>query len=642
MTFFKIIAKEFIKHSWFLLFLFFAIFIFSIVYISIPLWEKKIFDNLILNELRKEKEISENVIDKIVKYAGKDSLTEKLKDTKFIKYSVDLLEILNTKDTNYVYSVALINNQSYILIDASKEDRMNPLDIFEFLPEELPVIHKAILSLKPQYKVINSINTVGITFYYPFKDKKNTTYLLVIDYNFNKIKEINDFLSVIRKVSIFFIILTLIIFNTLIFFIIKTSYYKRKSFIDSLTNIYNKNYLEYISELTDLKNYIVAAIDIDFFKKVNDTYGHAIGDIVLRTVAENIKKNLREEDILIRYGGEEFVILVRKERKNKIEIILNVFERLRENIENLKIFITEKDYIKVTISIGVFLNTDKEKSLYAAIKKADIALYKSKSKGRNRIEIYDEEKDYINSLITITEVKNAVDENKIFCYYQPIIDLKTNLVSHYEALVRMEDKNGNIITPYSFLTAIEHTFVYTKLTKAVIDYNIEILKKYSDIKVSINLKPADILNRSTVDYLVDIAKNKDIVSRLFFEIIETEDLLAYEEILKVIGQLKKVGYKICLDDFGSGYSNFVYLLRLNIDYLKLDANLIKNINTDKVSFEVVKLILQFCKNMKIKTIAEFAENEDILNVLRYIGIDYGQGYYFSKPKPIEEFINQAK
>ncbi len=642
MTFFKIIAKEFIKHSWFLLFLFFAIFIFSIVYISIPLWEKKIFDNLILNELRKEKEISENVIDKIVKYAGKDSLTEKLKDTKFIKYSVDLLEILNTKDTNYVYSVALINNQSYILIDASKEDRMNPLDIFEFLPEELPVIRKAILSLKPQYKVINSINTVGITFYYPFKDKKNTTYLLVIDYNFNKIKEINDFLSVIRKVSIFFIILTLIIFNTLIFFIIKTSYYKRKSFIDSLTNIYNKNYLEYISELTDLKNYIVAAIDIDFFKKVNDTYGHAIGDIVLRTVAENIKKNLREEDILIRYGGEEFVILVRKERKNKIEIILNVFERLRENIENLKIFITEKDYIKVTISIGVFLNTDKEKSLYAAIKKADIALYKSKSKGRNRIEIYDEEKDYINSLITITEVKNAVDENKIFCYYQPIIDLKTNLVSHYEALVRMEDKNGNIITPYSFLTAIEHTFVYTKLTKAVIDYNIEILKKYSDIKVSINLKPADILNRSTVDYLVDIAKNKDIVSRLFFEIIETEDLLAYEEILKVIGQLKKVGYKICLDDFGSGYSNFVYLLRLNIDYLKLDANLIKNINTDKVSFEVVKLILQFCKNMKIKTIAEFAENEDILNVLRYIGIDYGQGYYFSKPKPIEEFINQAK
>lgn len=641
MIFLKIIVKEIIKHSWFLLFLIFTVFIFSIVYISIPIWEKRIFDNLILNELRKEKEISENIINKIIKYADGHSLLEKLNDTIFIKYSTDLLDTLNTTYTNYVYIVVFINNQSYILVDASKKDKMNPLDIFEFLPEEIPVINKAISTLEPQYKVINSINTIGITFYYPFR-YKDVNYLLVIDYSFNKIKEIKDLLSIIKKIAISFIILTLVILNTLIFFIIKTSYYKRKSFIDNLTNIYNRSYLEYISELIDLKNYIVAVVDVDFFKKVNDTYGHAIGDIVLKTLAENIRKNLREEDIVIRYGGEEFVLLIRKDRQNKIESILNVFERLREHIENLKIFITKKDYIKVTISIGVFLNTDKEKSLSSAIKKADIALYKSKSKGRNRIEIYDEEKDSIPSIISVMEVKDAINENRIFCYYQPIIDLKTNLVPHYEALVRMKDKNGNIITPYNFLTAIENTFVYTKLTKAVIDYNIEILEKYPDIKVSINLKPADILNRSTIDYLLNIAKNKDIVSRLSLEIVETEDLLAYTEILKIISQLKEVGYKICLDDFGSGYSNFVYLLRLNIDYLKLDANLIKNITTDKVSFEVVKLIVQFSKNMKIKTVAEFVENEDILKVLKYIGVDYGQGYYFSKPKPIEEFINQAK
>ncbi len=642
MTFFKITLKEFIEHRWFLLFLFFTTFIFFLIYISIPVWEKRIFDSIILNEFNKEKEISRNIIDKINEYAAEDSFIEKVNDIKFIKYSTDLLEVLNTSYTNYIYIVAIVKNKSYILIDASKKDRMKPLDIFEFLPEEIPVINKAISNLEPQYKVIKSVNTIGITFYYPFKDKKNLAYLLVIDYSFNKIKEINDFLSTIKKVSIFFIILTLIVLNTLIFFIIKTSYYKRKSFIDNLTRVYNKNYLEYISELIELKNYVVAVIDLDFFKKVNDTYGHAIGDIVLKTVAENIKKSLREEDILIMYGGEEFVVLIRKNRQNKFESIINVFERLREHVENLKIFITENDYIKLTISIGVFLNTDKEKSLSSSIKKADIALYKAKSKGRNRIEIYDEEKDSIHPLITAMEVKDAIDENRVFCYYQPIVDLTTNLVSHYEVLVRIKDKNGNIITPYSFLPSVEHTFIYTKLTKVVIDFNLKILKKYKDIKVSINLKPSDILNRSTIDYLLDIAKDNNIVSRLIIEIVETEDILAYEDILRVINQLKDVGYKISLDDFGSGYSNFAYLLRLDIDYLKLDANLIKNITTDRVSFEVVKLIVQFSKNMKIKTIAEFVENEDILKVLKYIGVKYGQGYYFSKPKPIDEFINQAK
>jgi EAL domain-containing protein (putative c-di-GMP-specific phosphodiesterase class I) len=169
--------------------------------------------------------------------------------------------------------------------------------------------------------------------------------------------------------------------------------------------------------------------------------------------------------------------------------------------------------------------------------------------------------------------------------------------------------------------------------------NYNILKKHKNLKVSINLKQADVLNRSIADYLLSISKEKDIAERMLIEIVETEDLLDYEESLEIIKQLKGAGYSICLDDFGSGYSNFVYLLRLNIDYLKIDANLIKNIVNDNVSSEVVKMIDQFCKKMKIKTIAEYVENEEILRIIKELDIDYVQGYLFSKPKPIEETID---
>ncbi|ACD67200.1 MAG TPA: bifunctional diguanylate cyclase/phosphodiesterase [Sulfurihydrogenibium sp.] len=636
MNFIRVFFREIQRYSVLLLFVIFSILSFLLVFISLPLIENITYKYIIKKDLEKEDQISANIIKKLTNYQEDISLIEKISTNKtFFKIASDMLEVLLTENTSYVYAIYFNNGKSFILIDVSKKDRMKTNDLFEFLQEETPVIKKALESGQYQYLIHTSVKTIGLTFYKPFKDKKNIDYLLVIDYSIEKISYISQLISVLKTFILLFIFAGLVIINVIIFLALKASYYKQRSFTDNLTGLYNRNYLQHIMDF----KYIIALIDIDYFKKINDTYGHAIGDKVLKSVANTMKKLTREEDIFIRYGGEEFLLLAKVDRKQDIQVMLNLFERIRSNIEKLKIPITDGDYIKTTISIGVYLNTNKDKNINEAIKKADVALYKAKSKGRNRIEIYDEEKEAEKKLITVVEVKDAIEENRLLCYYQPIVDLKVNNISHYEALVRIIDKNGNVVPPFNFLNVIENTFIYTKLTKAVIDYNYNILKKHKNLKVSINLKQADVLNRSIVDYLLSISKEKDITERMLIEIVETEDLLAYEESLEIIKQLKEAGYSICLDDFGSGYSNFVYLLRLNVDYLKIDANLIKNIVNDDVSYEVVRMIAQFCKKMKIKTIAEYVENEEILGIIKELDIDYGQGYLFSKPKPIEEIID---
>ncbi|MFN3977722.1 putative bifunctional diguanylate cyclase/phosphodiesterase [Sulfurihydrogenibium azorense] len=610
------------------------------LYLYLSKYEKNIQNVIIEKDVGKEVDVAENVIRKI-KEKSQNSLISKIHDSDFVKNSNELLEVLNTPNTEYLYIIFKSGEQFFIALDVSKKDRMEPFEYIQLLPSELPIVNQAIKDMEYKYLIHTNTPTLGLTLYIPFKDKNNINYILIKDYTIKEVQEIKSLVDSIRKAILIVIVFIVLLANVAIVGVIKTLYYKKRSLIDSLTGLYNRNYLEEI-ENKNLKDFVVIVADVDFFKKINDTYGHLVGDNVLKTVAETIKKNVRENDIVIRYGGEEFLIILNKERSVDNLNYINVAERIRKAVENLKIKINENDYLKTTLSVGIFLDTDKIKTLQEAIKKADVALYKAKTKGRNRIEIYDEENQSSEKALKVSQIKEAIEDKRLFCLYQPIVSLKDGTVSHYEALVRIKDKEGNTIPPYQFLNVIENTFLYTKLTKEVIEYNLKILKDYPDIKVSINLKPSDILNRSTIDILLDIAKDKDVVKRLMLEIVETEDALAYEEIVKIISSLKEAGYIICLDDFGSGYSNFVYLLRLNIDYLKIDANLIKNITTDQVSFEVVKMITGFCKKMKIKTIAEYVENEDILNIIKQIGIDYGQGYYFSKPKQIEELIKSSK
>ncbi|MFN3786890.1 MAG: diguanylate cyclase, partial [Sulfurihydrogenibium azorense] len=456
--------------------------LFSLYLYLLSKYEKNIQNVIIEKDVGKEVDVAENVIRKI-KEKSQNSLISKIHDSDFVKNSNELLEVLNTPNTEYLYIIFKSGEQFFIALDVSKKDRMEPFEYIQLLPSELPIVNQAIKDMEYKYLIHTNTPTLGLTLYIPFKDKNNINYILIKDYTIKEVQEIKSLVDSIRKAILIAIVFIVLLANVAIVGVIKTLYYKKRSLIDSLTGLYNRNYLEEI-ENKNLKDFVVIVADVDFFKKINDTYGHLVGDNVLKTVAETIKKNVRENDIVIRYGGEEFLIILNKERSVDNLNYINVAERIRKAVENLKIKINENDYLKTTLSVGIFLDTDKIKTLQEAIKKADVALYKAKTKGRNRIEIYDEENQSSEKALKVSQIKEVIEDKRLFCLYQPIVSLKDGTVSHYEALVRIKDKEGNTIPPYQFLNVIENTFLYTKLTKEVIEYNLKILKDYPDIKVS--------------------------------------------------------------------------------------------------------------------------------------------------------------
>lgn len=634
----KLIFREIYKNNITLVILVLFILLFLSALYKLPTLERFLHMYIIDKEFESIESFESSVLNVFLKNLDPktDIYTQVIRNREILE---NILSTLNIEKVENVFLVGKDGDRYFIILDVSKKDRLPVLSPFQFMPEEERVIKLAIKSRTTQIITHENIDTIGMTIYKPVIRDGRVEALLVMDFSTKKLKEISQLVLVFKIYLISFITLSIMALFVIFGTTLGTVYYRKKSIIDNLTGVYNRNFLQDIQHLINLNDYIVSIVDVDFFKKINDTYGHDVGDKVLKVFSSILKKSLRKEDYIVRYGGEEFLIIVKRKRDGQEIKMINLFERIRENIESQRVYINPDDYIKITASIGVNMVSNLSRDLTDAIKKADIALYKAKAKGRNRVEIYDEVIDSLQKSFNISMIKESIEEGRVICHYQPIVDLRSGKISHYEALARMVEKDGSITPPSGFIDIIENTFLYTKLTKRIIDYNVGILSRYRDIKISINLKPADILNQPTVDYLLQLSDNdKGISERVMLEIVETEDILAYDQVVVVIEQLKAAGYKICIDDFGSGYSNFVYLLKLKVDYLKIDKNLITNVVTDEVSREIVEMINNFCRKMGISVIAEFVENEDILLALKKMGISYGQGYHLSAPKPIEDLL----
>ena len=221
-------------------------------------------------------------------------------------------------------------------------------------------------------------------------------------------------------------------------------------------------------------------------------------------------------------------------------------------------------------------------------------------------------------------------------YYQPIVNNKTGEWEKYESLVRMIDEDGKVITPYFFLEIAKLTKYYETLTKTVIKKSFDTFKN-SAKEFSINLTIKDIMNLDMQAYIYKTLQEYNIGKQVVFEIVESEGIEEYETVIEFINNVKKQGCKIAIDDFGTGYSNFNYLLKLQADYIKLDASLIKNIETDVNARILVKTIVGFAKELDILTIAEYVENNRVYEIVKEIGIDYSQGYFFSEPREFPQF-----
>lgn len=512
------------------------------------------------------------------------------------------------------------------LLDASKIDKANFYQKFDVDSPKYDLVYKI---KQPQVIRHEDIENLCLTYLYPLIIDNNVVAILSFDIT-NYLKQ--DIDSLIKPLESFFIILMIFIILLILMTTVQVIHYfvtRKKIFTDPLTQLFNRNYLQEIIPMLNLEHYSIAMLDLDRFKSINDTYGHKAGDYILSQSSQIFKNSIRDTDILIRYGGEEFLLFIY--HRDESNIAIEVCERVRKNIsKNLYKFDTND--IKMSVSIGIHKKPYLEKSINEAIKKADKMLYIAKSEGRNKViafednMVLEDEKSY-----DIDFVKEAILDDRVICHYQPIYDYNSNKIIKYEALVRIKDKNGDIIYPMSFLPNLKHTNIHYKLTQRILSL---IFDKFESTNksVSINLSFLDLINKDIENTINDrLKKNLEFSKRITFEILESDEIENLELFKEKIKFIHSLGSKVSVDDFGSGYSNFRTVLDIEADYLKIDGSLIKNIDKNDKDFKVVKSIIHFAKVSDMLTIAEFVHSKDVYDKLKMLDLDYMQGYYISKP-----------
>ena len=398
-------------------------------------------------------------------------------------------------------------------------------------------------------------------------------------------------------------------------------------YTDNLTSFPNRAKLIEELQTNNLVLEAVCLLNINSFKEVNDFFGHKVGDAILIDVAELINENIKKEGNhlnLYKFPSDNYCITNTKDCQDSfIELIKNIVESVYK-----RVFVFELYEIDIRITAGISFSNKNNKLITA-----DIALQSAKKDHKDYIVFYDELdkfREYENNMLWTKKLKSAFINDNIEVYFQPLVNNRTLKVDKYECLVRLIDEDGKVVAPYFFLDISKKSNQYTKLTKIVLEKSFQKFE-YLPFEFSVNISYEDIESPNFLDFIKDLLKKYDVKNRVVFEILEDESIKNYNLLISFVDDVKALGCKVAIDDFGSGYSNFEHLLKMNIDYLKIDASLIKNIATNENSYKITKTIIEFAKNLNLKTIAEFVENEEIFNIVRKLGADYSQGYFFSAP-----------
>lgn len=395
-------------------------------------------------------------------------------------------------------------------------------------------------------------------------------------------------------------------------------------YYDALTGLQNRRRLT--EKLEEKKNAFLMIINIDSFQEINDLYGNDAGDEILKEFAVFLKEHMFGTNALYRLHSDEFSYLC--DRITDIEEFKKYAYMLSEKISQ-KLFKISTDNVEVSLSATIGISYGSQ----TLLENADIAL-KIAKKNKKDILVYDEtmhiSKEYEKNFEWTKRLKKAIEDDKVVPVFQPVVDNKTQKIVKYEALIRIVDNNGVYIAPIHFLELAKKNKLYHHLTKIMIEKTFE---KFKDLPycVSINISVDDILNKETNKFILDKLKETRIGKKIVFEIIESEGIENFEQVLEFITNIKNFGAKISIDDFGTGYSNFDYLMKLKVDYIKIDGSMIRTIDTDKNSQMVTKTIVNFAKSMKIKTVAEFVHSKNVFQKVQELEVDFSQGYYFGEP-----------
>lgn len=376
----------------------------------------------------------------------------------------------------------------------------------------------------------------------------------------------------------------------------------------------------------------VLVIDCDNFKPINDTYGHSFGDDFLVEFAHLLESSKRDEDILSRYGGDEFTLILPESTEKEV---YTVALRILERVEKLEIDAPDGTKVGVTVSIGMAIFPDHSTESKELFNIADGMMYEAKSQGKNAIRFpseYDIEKIHQDIEDKSMIVLDAIKNEKIIPHFQPIMNTSNNTIEINELLMRIEIEN-EILTAGKFIETAESLGIVHKMDYIVIE---KAFKKINETNYTgllfINLSPKALIIGEFIEKIVNLTHVYNIDKKnIVFEITERETVKSFSLLEKFVQNLKMEGFSFAIDDFGSGFSTFHYVKKFPIDYIKIDGDFIINLYKDKKDLAFVKSIVALAKELEVFTIAEFVEDEKILEFLKNIEVDYAQGFYIGKP-----------
>ncbi|WP_066405019.1 bifunctional diguanylate cyclase/phosphodiesterase [Aliarcobacter cryaerophilus] len=405
-----------------------------------------------------------------------------------------------------------------------------------------------------------------------------------------------------------------------------------EQFIDELTLLPNRQKL--LKDLKDNKIQKIAMININSFRDINNFYGFEAGDLVLKKFSQILLDKISININLDLYRVANDVFAICTKNKDNLKEIRDICTNIIEYFSLHPILINNNSFY-LSISIGVARNCKDSAVQNNLLSKAEYALRIAKKRDISilfldeNIELYNKLKE--NKKL-IEELKNALISNNLLIYGQKLIN-NISKKEKYEILMRVKLEDGSILTPYSFLKEAKKAKLYLGMTRMLVKKACEYFKG-KDIDFNLNLTLEDIKDQYTMDFIVNAMEKTNTAKQITFEIVESEGIESFTEVSNFIKKAKKLGCKIAIDDFGTGYSNFEYIIKLDVDYIKIDGSLIKNINTDNNLYLTVQTIVGFAKALKIKTVAEFVHNEEVLNCVKNLDIDYSQGFFIDEPKEL--------